>query len=81
MLRPADIDFPVSPTFAKGLNELHGWGLDMEWEDPEPDWWIELQQRWVQEEIRNNASPEPENRYGKRNPQRIQRGVRLPDGF
>ncbi|NQT72020.1 MAG: hypothetical protein HQ553_04530 [Chloroflexi bacterium] len=50
MIKPEDIDFAVSDTFAKGLNELHGWGLNMEWEDPEQDWWVKLQQRWAKDD-------------------------------
>ncbi len=57
MLDPEDIDFPISDTFAKGLNEMHGWGLDMNWDYPEQDWWIESQHRWAKQE--EELSPEP----------------------
>ncbi len=61
MLHPEDIDFPVSDTFARGLNELHGWGQDQNqnYEDPEPDWWIKLQSRWAKEEEGEEVSEEP----------------------
>ncbi len=46
MLQPEDIDFAVSDTYAKGLNEQHGWDLNMDWEYPDQQWWIDLQDKW-----------------------------------
>ncbi len=59
MLKPEDIDYSVSDTFARGLAELHGFNQDVHYEDPEPDWWIKLQNRWAKEEEGEEVSEEP----------------------